>query len=51
MYEKRLIDIDLQNMKVPKITVYIPNQDKEKEEYKIVNINDIKANIFASKMA
>lgn len=51
LYEKGLIDIDLQNMKVPKITVYIPDQDKEKEEYKIVNINDIKANIFESKMA
>ena len=51
LYEKGLIDIDLQNMKVPKITVYIPDQEKEKEEYKIVNINDIKANIFESKMA
>ncbi len=50
LYEKRLIDIDLQNMKVPKITVYIPNQDKEYKEYKIVNINDVKVNIFG-KMA
>lgn len=51
LYEKKLIDIDLQNMKVPKITVYIPEQDKEHEEYKIVNINDIRVNIFESKMA
>lgn len=51
LYEKRLIDIDLQNMKVPKITVYIPDQNKEREEYKIVNINDIRLNIFENKMA
>lgn len=51
LYEKRLIGIDLQNMKVPKITVYIPDQNKESEEYKIVNINDVKANIFENKMA
>lgn len=51
LYEKGLIDIDLQNIKVPKITVYIPEQDKENEEYKIVNINDIRINIFESKMA
>lgn len=51
LYEKRLIDIDLKNMKVPKITVYIPDQNKEREEYKIVNINDIRVSIFESKMA
>lgn len=51
LYEKKLIDIDLQNIKVPKITVYIPNQDKEHEEYKIVDINDIRANVFENKMA
>ena len=51
LYEKKLIDIDLQNIKVPKITVYIPDQNKEREEYKIVNINDIHVSIFESKMA
>ncbi len=51
LYEKKLIDIDLQNMKVPKITVYIPDQDKKNKEYKIVDINDIRINIFESKMA
>lgn len=51
LYEKGLIGIDLQNLKVPKITVNIPEQDKEDEEYKIVNINDIKVNIFECKMS
>lgn len=51
LYEKGLIGIDLQNIKVPKITVYIPNQNKEREEYKIVDINDIRVNIFENKMA
>lgn len=51
LYERRLIGIDLQNMKVPKITVYIPDQDKESEEYKIIDINDIRVNIFENKMA
>ena len=51
LYEKGLIGIDLQNIKVPKITVYIPNQNKESEEYKIVDINDIRVNIFENKMA
>lgn len=51
LYEKGLIDIDLKNMKVPKITVYIPDQNKESEEYKIVDINDIRINIFENKMA
>lgn len=49
--KKGLIDIDLQNIKVPKITVYIPNQEKEHEEYKIVDINDIKRSIYENKMA
>lgn len=52
LYEKKLIDIDLQNMKVPKITVYIPEREKKHEEYKIVDINDIReVNIFENKMA
>ena len=51
LYEKRLINIDLQNIKAPKITVYVPKQNKENEEYKIVDINDIHVNIFKSKMA
>lgn len=51
LYERRLIGIDLQNIKVPKITVYIPDQDKEREEYKIIDINDIRVNIFENKMA
>lgn len=51
LYEKELIGIDLQNIKVPKIAVYIPNQNKKREEYKIVDINDIRANIFENKMA
>ena len=50
LYEKRLIDIDLQNIKVPKITVYMPDQDKESEEYRIIDINDIRVNIFGNKM-
>ena len=51
LYEKRLINIDLQNIKAPKITVYVPKQNKENEEYKIVDINDIRVNIFENKMA
>ena len=51
LYKKGLIDIDLQNMKVPKITVYIPEQDKESEEYKIIDINDIRVNLLENKMA
>lgn len=51
LHEKGLIGIDLQNIKVPKIAVYIPNQNKESEEYKIVDINDIRVNIFENKMA
>lgn len=42
LYEKGLIDIDIQNMKIPKISVCISEQDKMSTEYKIVNINDVK---------
>lgn len=39
--EKGLIIIDISNMKVPKITVHIPEQEKNCEEYKIIDINDV----------
>lgn len=42
LYEKGLIDIDLQNMKVPKIISCIPKQEKLHEEYTIIDINDIR---------
>lgn len=51
LYEKRLIGIDLHNMKTPKITVYIPDQEKEHEKYRIVDINDVRQNIYENKMA
>lgn len=42
LYEKGLIDIDMQNIKIPKISVCISEQDKMDTEYKIVNISDVK---------
>ena len=42
LYEKGLIGIDLQNMKVPKIISCIPKQEKLHEEYTIIDINDIR---------
>jgi len=38
--EMKLIEIDISNMKVPKITVCIPAQEKRNTEYKIADIND-----------
>ena len=51
LYEKKLIDIDLQNLKVPKIKVCIPPQEKRIEEYQILDINDIRKNVLEYRFA
>lgn len=51
LYEKKLIDIDLQNLKVPKIKVCIPTREKRTEEYQILDINDIRKNVLEYRLA
>ena len=46
-----LINIDISNMKVPKITVCIPEQENDCEEYKIVDINDVSKIVTECKCA
>ena len=46
LHEKRLIDIDIHNMKVPKITVCIPVQEMVHEEYQITDINDVRTKVL-----
>lgn len=42
LHEKGLINIDIHNMKVPKIIACIPVQAKIHEEYQITDINDVR---------
>lgn len=46
-----LIKIDISNMKVPKITVCIPEQEMNCEEYKISDINDVYKKVIEHKFA
>lgn len=46
LHEKRLIDVDIHNMKVPKITVCIPVQEMVNEEYQITDINDVRTKVL-----
>lgn len=42
LHESKLINIDVENLKIPKITVCIPILAKEHTEYEISDINDVK---------
>lgn len=46
-----LIEIDISNMKVPKITVCTPEQGMNCEEYKIDDINDVYKKVIERKFA
>lgn len=46
-----MIEIDISNMKVPKITVCIPQQEMKYEEYRIADINDAYTKVIERKFA
>lgn len=45
LYESKLIKINADNLKIPKVMVYVPELEKQYKEYKIKDINDVN-NIF-----
>lgn len=51
LYEKKLIDIDVENLKIPKVKVCVPEQGKVFEEYEIFDINDVKYKVLERKFA
>ena len=44
-----MIEIDISNIKVPKITVCVPEAEKENEEFVIRDINDVYKNVIERK--
>lgn len=51
LHEKGLIDIDLGNLKVPKVEVCMPELSKNDKGYEIVNINDVRTILLGRKLA
>lgn len=51
LHEKKLINIDLDNLKVPKVEVCIPELRKQDKEYNIININDVGTILSECKLA
>ena len=51
LHEKELINIDLGNLKVPKVEVCIPEMRKDDKEYEIIDINDVGTMLSECKLA
>lgn len=51
LYEKELIDIDVENLKVPKVKICIPKMEKMCVEYEISDINDVRKLMLEQKIA
>lgn len=51
LYERKLIEIDMKNLKVPKVKVCVPKQAKVLEEYEILDINDVRNKLLECKFA
>lgn len=51
LHQNKLIDINLDNMKIPKIVVCIPALEKKHDEYAILDINNVRENVLEHKFA
>ena len=51
LYEKKLIEIDVGNLKIPKVKVCMSKMDKTCVEYEILDINDVRKLMLEQKIA
>ena len=51
LYESKLISINIENMKVPKVIVCVPELEEKQEKYDVSDINTVRKNILERKFA